>query len=216
MAHILSLEECLLAAISNQTTQDAQSEICIWAILEGLSRTTWGVNWHEETAVQSLSCLRGCRIPKGDTYFLFQTNTSAQTTAPFCDRCVALILYSQAVWKLPPVLHYAWDKDLSRPVRVEKRQSSAMNFPPEFDALLQAVGFAPAPVQAMWRYALVLMMIEDEKAYIAEAHQDGDTLHVIVQTRDGERFEVVRPEMSEETEQSLLDQIRELAGEART
>lgn len=62
----------------------------------------------------------------------------------------------------------------------------------------------------MWRYGLVLLMIDDEKAHIAEAHQDGENLHLIVHMVAGDRFEVMRPAMSEETEQLLLEQIREI------
>lgn len=83
------------------------------------------------------------------------------------------------------------------------------NLPPEFDVLLQIVTVQPEPVRAMWKYALVLVMIDDEKAHVVGAHQDGDTLHLIVQTVAGDRFEVERPRISEEVEQMLLEQIRQ-------
>lgn len=62
----------------------------------------------------------------------------------------------------------------------------------------------------MWRYALVLMMIDDERARVIESHQDGEVWRFRIQTRAGDIFEVIRPEMSEQTERQLLEQIREI------
>jgi hypothetical protein len=89
------------------------------------------------------------------------------------------------------------------------------DLPPEWDAVLTEIARQPENVRAMWRYALVLMMIDDEKARIVATQRDGETFYVLVQTRDGERFSVVRPPMSEEVEQLLLEQIREIATEAQ-
>lgn len=85
--------------------------------------------------------------------------------------------------------------------------------PPEFESLLELVAEQPEHVRAMWRYALVLMMIDDEKARIIESYQVGDVLHLTVQTRTGDRFEIERPVMSEEAEQLLLEQIRRVVEE---
>lgn len=85
--------------------------------------------------------------------------------------------------------------------------------PAEFDELLELVVAQPEHVRAMWRYALVLMMIDDEKARVVETHRDGETLHLIVQTVAGERFGILRPEMSEETEHLLLEQVRQIVEE---
>lgn len=42
----------------------------------------------------------------------------------------------------------------------------------------------------------MLMMIDDEKARVVESLQGGETLHLIVQTVAGDRYEIMRPVMS--------------------
>lgn len=42
------------------------------------------------------------------------------------------------------------------------------HLPPEFAPLLDEVASAPENVRAMWKYAIVLMMIDDEKARVLE------------------------------------------------
>lgn len=89
------------------------------------------------------------------------------------------------------------------------------DLPPEFEPILSELAAAPGNVRAMWKYAMVLMMIDDEKARVVAARREGATQFLIVQTIAGDRFEIERPEMSEETEQMLLEQIREIASEER-
>ena len=80
-------------------------------------------------------------------------------------------------------------------------------FPSEFDPLLTKFANASENVQLMWRYAIAVWLINDEKAHIVGIHQDEETLHIVAQTLAGERFEIVRPPMSEQTEQELLEQV---------
>lgn len=82
--------------------------------------------------------------------------------------------------------------------------------PAEFHAVLEKIDDEPTNVRMMWRYAMVLLMVHDEKARFVETYQDGEMLRLIVQTTDGSRFASVRPPMSEETEQLLLEQAREI------
>jgi hypothetical protein len=42
------------------------------------------------------------------------------------------------------------------------------NLPPEFDPLLAELAEQPEHAREMWRYAIVLMMIEDEKARVRD------------------------------------------------
>lgn len=85
--------------------------------------------------------------------------------------------------------------------------------PAEYHSILEQVADQPANTRTMWRYALVLLMIHDEKARFVETRLDGETLHLAVETLDGKRFSITRPPMSEEAEQILLEQIRELVGQ---
>lgn len=85
-----------------------------------------------------------------------------------------------------------------------------LSLPPEFGPLLDELASAPENVRAMWRYAIVLLMIDDEKARVIDSRWDGEQLQLNVQTVTGERFTITRPAMSEETERELLEQIRSI------
>jgi hypothetical protein len=82
--------------------------------------------------------------------------------------------------------------------------------PPEYKRLLDELAAKPGPARAMWYYVLVLLMVEDKQAQIVQSNQDGDLVHLVVRTPDGETFDVVRPPMSQEIVDSLLGQAREL------
>lgn len=86
---------------------------------------------------------------------------------------------------------------------------------PEFDRLLADLAASPAPLREMWYYAIARMLIDDKKARVIETHQDGERLHIVAETLAGKRCSVVRPEMSEEMEQLLLQRIRQLVGAER-
>lgn len=80
----------------------------------------------------------------------------------------------------------------------------------EYKRLLDELAPAPGSARAMWYYVLVLLMIEDEKAEIVRSNQDGNLVHLVVQTPDGAMFDVVRPPMSQEMLDSFLGHAREL------
>jgi len=120
MRTILGLEECLQIAVLTQEDKQTQSEIYMWAILEGLSRTTWGKNWHEDIAEQPLCCIKGCTIFIHHSYFLFGATGEHAAGFPMCARCVARILYAERVWTLPPVRHRGWVQTQARPLHVKE------------------------------------------------------------------------------------------------
>lgn len=85
--------------------------------------------------------------------------------------------------------------------------------PPEFNPLLAELSDTPDNVRAMWKYALVLMMVDDEKArVIANETVEGQDL-LTVRTNAGDEFQVDRPVMSEATERHLMQQVREIVAE---
>lgn len=88
--------------------------------------------------------------------------------------------------------------------------------PTEFQPLLDELAAEPESVREMWHYAMVLMMIDDEKARVVKSQQDGELLQLVVRTNAGEEFSIVRPAMSQETEQLLLEQIREIVEEEKS
>lgn len=82
--------------------------------------------------------------------------------------------------------------------------------PPEYHPLLAALVAEPNDVSATWRYGIVLMMIDRQQAQVVQSDLQADKLFLTLETPSGERFGIVRPPMKEETEQHLLEQVREL------
>jgi hypothetical protein len=87
------------------------------------------------------------------------------------------------------------------------------NLPPEFQPLLDELAETPEHVKAMWRYAIVLAMIDDEKARVMGTRQEGGQVLLSVRTVAGDEFEIVRPPMSEDSEKELLSKIRAIMDE---
>ena len=83
------------------------------------------------------------------------------------------------------------------------------HLPPEFEHLRELTA-SPANQRAVWRYAVTLLLIDTGMARFVAMHQDGETLHFVVETNGGDRFSVIRPPMSEELEQALLEQVRRM------
>lgn len=85
--------------------------------------------------------------------------------------------------------------------------------PPEFEPVLQHLKSQPESVREIFHYAIVLMMMDDEKARVLETQEENGKTVWIVQTIAGDKFAVVRPPISEELEQVLLQQIRQIVAE---
>jgi hypothetical protein len=83
-----------------------------------------------------------------------------------------------------------------------------IDLPPEFERLADLLSEQPAEVRDLFRYVLVLAMIDDEKAHITGTRMDGDLEYLTVQTIVGEVFEIMRPLISEEVEAQLMEQLR--------
>lgn|GEM_PF-4566593 len=85
--------------------------------------------------------------------------------------------------------------------------NDSLDVPHEFQKMLDLLSMAPKTVWEIFRYALVLLLINDEKAWVVESHVDGDTLHIIVETVEGKRFDVVKPYLSAKVETILFKWI---------
>jgi hypothetical protein len=83
-----------------------------------------------------------------------------------------------------------------------------IDLPPEFERLADLLSEQPAEVRDLFRYALVLAMIDDEKAHITGTRIDGDREYLSVQTIAGDVFGILRPPISEEVEAQLMAQVR--------
>lgn len=85
--------------------------------------------------------------------------------------------------------------------------------PPEMQGVLDALSAQTPEVRAIFRYALILLMIDDERARVLGTRiENGQTL-LQVRTIGGDEFEVERPALGERAEKKLLDQIREIVTE---
>jgi hypothetical protein len=62
-------------------------------------------------------------------------------------------------------------------------------------------------VRDLFRFALVLAMVDDEKARISGSRVEGDREYVTVKTLAGEVFEILPPPVSEQVEAQLMAQV---------
>ncbi len=88
-----------------------------------------------------------------------------------------------------------------------------IELPPEFEHLADLLNEQPPEVRDLFRYALVLAMIDDEKARITGTRIEGHREFVTVKTLAGDVFEIVRPEISEDVEAELIEQVRAILAE---
>jgi hypothetical protein len=63
-------------------------------------------------------------------------------------------------------------------------------------------------VRDLFRYALMLAMIDDEKARVIGARLEEEREWLTLETVAGDLFEIVRPPISEEVELQLMKQVR--------
>ena len=87
------------------------------------------------------------------------------------------------------------------------------NLPPKLTAFAQLLDAQPEPARQAFHYCLALLMVEAGKATLVET-RPGDAGRICVfESSAGERFSLVRPEMSEEREAQILERLREILGE---
>ncbi|CAG0980054.1 hypothetical protein ANRL3_02075 [Anaerolineae bacterium] len=83
------------------------------------------------------------------------------------------------------------------------------SFQSQLDAIAKLFNDQPEDVRELFQYALVMLMVEDNKAEIV-ARQSIDNLeYLTVKTIAGDVFEIVKPQMCED----LLATLRALARE---
>lgn len=91
--------------------------------------------------------------------------------------------------------------------------NDSVDLPPEFQHIADLLGEQLPHVRDLFRYALVLAMIDDEKAWIIGKRMDGDRELLTVRTVAGDQFEIMRPKISEELEAELMAQLRAIIAE---
>ena len=85
--------------------------------------------------------------------------------------------------------------------------------PPDIEAFAALLAQESPEVRAVMRYALVLLMIDDEKAHQVKTRAADGKEFLRVRTVAGEEFEIERPALSPNAEQMLLDQLRQIIAE---
>jgi hypothetical protein len=90
---------------------------------------------------------------------------------------------------------------------------SEPNLPPEFESLLNLLKGQPQTVRELFHYAVVLMMLDDEKARMVRTYQQDGKTFWQVSSISGDEFVIVKPELSEATEQMLVDEVRKIVVE---
>jgi len=84
------------------------------------------------------------------------------------------------------------------------------NLPPEALALASFADAQPPHIQAMWRYALALLMVEAGQAVETGSAPSDDGLICTFTTVTGEVFQVTKPQMNAEAEGLLVAELREI------
>ena len=89
----------------------------------------------------------------------------------------------------------------------------SIDLPPELQRGADLLGKKRPEVRDLFRYALVIAMIDDEKARVIGAQVEEDREFVTVQTVAGDVFEIVRPPISEEVESKLMSPVRSIVAD---
>jgi hypothetical protein len=80
--------------------------------------------------------------------------------------------------------------------------------PPEIEEVADILSKQRPEVRDLFRYALVLAMIDDEKAWVTGTRVGEERELLTVKTVAGDVFEIERPPISEELEAVLMREVR--------
>jgi hypothetical protein len=87
------------------------------------------------------------------------------------------------------------------------------DLPPEHQYVAELLGQQPSAVRDLFRYALVLAMIDDEKARVIATRVEKEHEWLTVETVAGDVFEILSPPISEELEAQLMRQVRAIVAD---
>lgn len=100
----------------------------------------------------------------------------------------------------------------AKPRRTTRSNS---RIPREFLPLLHAFALKGQERIELWCYALVLLMLDEEQVRLVNTHVEAGREWATLRIIGGEEFDVVKPPLSEEQEQQLLDGVRHIVRTAR-
>ena len=88
-----------------------------------------------------------------------------------------------------------------------------IELPPELQRVADLLSEQPPAVRDLFRFALVLAMVDDEKARVIGTRVENGQEWLTIKTTAGEVFEILRPPISEEVEAELMRQVRAIVHE---
>ena len=93
--------------------------------------------------------------------------------------------------------------------------SESIDLPPEIEQVADLLGKQCPEVRDLFRFALVMAMIDDEKAWLTGRRIEGEREYLTVRTIAGDVFEIMRPPISEKVDAELMRDLWGSRGEAR-
>ncbi len=119
--NLRTMKSCLWNAFANY---DPQEDMHMWAIYEGVARLgrISRQQWRDVKARKKHECTRGCKIKNGHVYFQMQLGGGWGYDLKICAGCMAMILYFQQTYNLPPYFHTHWDNSKNEPVRETEKK----------------------------------------------------------------------------------------------
>lgn len=88
-----------------------------------------------------------------------------------------------------------------------------VDLPPGLRYVAELLSEQPPEVRDLFRFALVLAMIDDEKARVSGTRVGEEREWLTIETVAGDVFEIVRPAISEEVEGQLVAGARAIVEE---
>jgi hypothetical protein len=88
-----------------------------------------------------------------------------------------------------------------------------IGLPLEIEQVAELLSRQRAEVRELFRYALVLAMIDEEKAHVIGTRLEEGIEFLPVETVAGDVFDIKRPEISEEVEADLMKKVRAIVAD---
>ena len=88
------------------------------------------------------------------------------------------------------------------------QMTEPIDLPPELQHVAELLSKQRPEVRDLFRYALMLAMIDDEKAHVIGTRKKNGQEWLTIKTLAGDVFEIIRPPISEKVEAELMRQVR--------
>jgi hypothetical protein len=82
--------------------------------------------------------------------------------------------------------------------------------PPEYEQFASFLDAQPGPVQIAFQYCLALSMVEYGQADLIKTEPSENGAMVTFKTTAGDVFTVIKPQITEEQEVAIIEQLRDI------